>query len=84
MSPTIPVKGKGAQKYAFKFFSSDILERPHVHIYRENKRAKIWLQPVLVEWNRGYNDPELGRILKLVQENQGLLLEAWIEHFAKK
>ena len=84
MSPTIPVKGKGAERYAFRFFSSDVLERPHVHVYRGNNRAKIWLQPIEVEWNRGYNEPELNKILKLVRENQVLLLEAWNEHFEKK
>ncbi len=84
MSSTIPVKGSGAEQYDFRFFSSDLMERPHVHIYRGKSRAKIWMQPIEVEWNRGYNGPELNKILKLVREHRVLLLEAWKEHFAKK
>jgi hypothetical protein len=83
VSPTIPLKGKGADKYAFRFFSSDVMEPPHVHIYRGAKRAKIWLVTLEVEWNRGYNQPELTEILRLIRENRSLLLEVWSEHFGK-
>jgi len=84
MTPTIPVKGKGAEQYAFRFFSGDILEPPHVHVYHGSKQTKIWLRSLQVEWNRGYNKAELNRILKLVEENRALLLEAWYEHFGKE
>ena len=84
MSPTIPIEGKGAEKYAFRFFSSDLREPPHFHVYRGNKRAKIWIKTLELEWNRGYNLPELNEIRRLARENRALLLEVWNEHFSQE
>lgn len=74
--PTIIING-----YKFRFYSSDINEPPHVHVLRQNAEAKIWLQPVLLEYNRGYNVSELNRVLKLTEDHQTRLLEAWNAHF---
>ena len=69
--PTIFIEG-----YKFRFYSSDINEPPHIHVIRDNNVAKIWLQPITVEYNYGYARPTLNRILKLTRQNQGMLLEA--------
>jgi hypothetical protein len=53
--------------YKFRFYSSDIYEPPHVHVLRGDNEAKIWLQPVALEHNRGYKQAELNRILKLTR-----------------
>ena len=53
-------------KYKFRFYSSDFHEPPHMHVIHDNRVAKIWLNPILVQYNRGYNSSELNRILKLV------------------
>jgi len=45
------------------------------------REAKILLQPVEVEYNRNYNRAELTRILKLAQQHQERLLEAWHAYF---
>ncbi len=63
--PTILIDG-----YKFRFYSSDIFEPPHVHIIKAEKVAKIWLQPISVQYNRGYNPAELNRLLKLTRKNQ--------------
>ena len=76
--PTIFIKG-----YKFRFYSSDILEPPHMHVIQAEKEAKIWLDPVEVEYNRGYNQPELNRIVKMTHQNQKKLLEAWNAYFRK-
>ena len=74
--PTIIIEG-----YRFRFYSSDGNEPPHVHVLRAEREAKIWLQPVEVEYNRNYNRGELTRILKLTQQHQERLLEAWHAYF---
>lgn len=74
--PTIFIDG-----YKFRFYSSDIFEPPHVHIIKAENVAKIWLQPVSVQYNRGYNQAELNRVLRLTRQNQARLLEAWNEYF---
>lgn len=76
--PTILIEG-----YKFRFYSSDVHEPPHVHVLQGENEAKIWLQPVVVEYNRGYNPSELNRVLRLTRQNQGKLLEAWNAHFSQ-
>jgi hypothetical protein len=76
--PTIQI-----ERYKFRFYSSDISEPPHVHVYDGNKETKIWLQPIEVEYNRGYNAANLNYILKLTRKNQTKLLEAWNDYFAR-
>ena len=54
-----------------------------MHVIHGNAVAKIWLVPVSVEYNRGYNQPELNRILKLTRKNQERLLEVWNDYFSQ-
>jgi Domain of unknown function (DUF4160) len=75
--PTVTIEG-----YKFRFYSSDIREPPHVHVIRDGSVAKIWLQPVVVEYNRGYNQSTLNYLLKLTRQHQEDLLEAWNAHFS--
>lgn len=74
--PTIRIAG-----YKFRFYSSDINEPAHVHVIQGENTAKIWLDPVRVQDNFGYNVPELNRVLRLTEENQARLLRAWNDYF---
>jgi hypothetical protein len=74
--PTIVIDG-----YKFRFYSSDINEPPHFHVIRGESEAKIWLQPVSVARNYGYQRAELNRIVKLAREHQETLLEVWNDYF---
>jgi hypothetical protein len=74
--PTVLIAG-----YKFRFYSSDGHEPPHVHVIHDDHEAKIWLEPVQLEYNRGYNRAALNRVLKLTERNQARLLEAWHEYF---
>ncbi len=74
--PTILIDG-----YKFRFYSSDIQEPPHVHVIHDDNVAKIWLLPVSVEYNHGYGQSELNRIVRLTLKNQERLLEAWNDYF---
>ena len=67
--------------YSFIFFSSDRGEPPHIHVKRDRQLVKYWLEPVLLEKNRGFKDHELNQIAKLVEKNQIALLEAWHDYF---
>jgi hypothetical protein len=74
--PTVLIEG-----YKFRFYSSDFREPPHVHIFRGEKQAKIWLQPTEVQANYGYNQTELNKIFQLTIEHRERLLEIWNDHF---
>lgn len=76
--PTILIEG-----FKFRFYSSDALEPPHVHVLQAENVAKIWLSPVGVEYNHGYNQRELNRIVKLAEDNRERLLEAWYGYFGR-
>jgi hypothetical protein len=70
--------------YRVFFFSSDKHEPPHVHVERESKRAKFWLEPVELESNNGYGARELARIEAIVKAHREELLRAWHEFFSDR
>lgn len=76
--PTIVIGG-----YGFRFYFSDRAEPPHVHVLSAGNVAKIWLLPVSVEHNYGYNQHELNHILELTEQNQARLLEVWHDYFGR-
>ena len=67
--------------YRIYFFSHEPNEPPHVHIDRENKTAKFWIDPVALARNLGFSANELRKLEKIVIENQEKLLEAWYGYF---
>jgi uncharacterized protein DUF4160 len=68
--------------YSFVFFSSDRGEPPHIHVKRDRQLAKFWLDPIELAKNRGFAEPELDAIERLVEKHQPELRKAWNEHFA--
>lgn len=76
--PTIFIGG-----YKFRFYATDEHEPPHIHVLRGGSVAKIWLTDVTVEYNRGYNQRELNRIVELTRAHKARLLEAWNDYFSQ-
>jgi hypothetical protein len=64
VSPT--VLQSGPYRFFF-FFSSDRGEPPHVHVARDRKTAKFWLESVGLEYNLGFAANELNKISALVR-----------------
>lgn len=75
--PTVATLGP----YRLFFYSADRAEPVHVHIEREDKAAKYWLDPVRLARSGGFSSKELGRIESLLREHRDNLIEAWNEHF---
>ncbi len=67
--------------YVFFFYSQENNEPPHIHVRREKKKAKFWLEPVELHSSAGLRPHELNSLAKLVEENRTLLLEAWNAYF---
>jgi hypothetical protein len=63
------------------FFSHEPSEAPHVHVDRDERSAKFWIDPVAIARNVGFSARELRRIETLVREHRELLLEAWRGYF---
>jgi hypothetical protein len=67
--------------YRFYFYAGDQNEPAHVHVERAESEAKLWLEPVRLQWSSGFPAKEINRIEKLVLENQQTLLDSWNEFF---
>jgi hypothetical protein len=67
--------------YRFFFYAGDRDEPPHVHVERDDRIAKFWLDPVRLQTSGGFSRAEIGRIQKLMGARHIVLLEAWNEYF---
>lgn len=68
--------------YRFFFYAGDQHEPPHVHVEREDKLAKFWIDPIRLQKSGGFNRMEMARIQKIINEYQATLLEAWNDYFS--
>jgi hypothetical protein len=71
------------RSYRFFFVSLDRSEPPHIHVRREDKVAKFWLEPMALERAGGFSRAELNVILKLVDEHRERLMRSWYEFFGR-
>jgi len=79
--PTIRLLGP----YRIYFYSHDIVnEPPHVHVDREDRSAKFWLDPVALSRNLGFSPKELRTIERIVSERRAEFLEEWNEYFRRQ
>jgi hypothetical protein len=69
--------------YQVYFYSHEQHERPHVHVDRDDRSAKFWLDPVELARNHGFRAKELGRIRRIVSHHATELLEAWHGFFGR-
>jgi hypothetical protein len=67
--------------YRFFFYSSDSQEPPHVHVERDDAKAKFWLSPVRLERSAGFGGSELNTIQRHIDEHVEVLRRSWNEYF---
>ena len=67
--------------YRFFFYSADGNEPPHVHVDRDNRVAKFWLDPVRMQVSGGMRRTDIRRVQRIILDNHSLLLEAWNDYF---
>lgn len=79
MSPTITRIGP----YRFFFYANGGVEPAHVHVQRERRSAKFWLEPVELARSVGFGAPELNAVRKIVEQNAAAFREAWNEFFGE-
>jgi hypothetical protein len=64
------------------YFFSREESRMHVHVTTTDGEAKFWMEPeIVLAWNYGLSEPIINRALKLVQERQQEIRDAWRKHF---
>ena len=67
--------------YRFFFYAGDRDEPRHVHIERDDRIAKFWLEPIRLQSSGGLSRVEIARIERLVSDHREVLMEAWDEYF---
>ncbi len=67
--------------YRFFFYAGDRDEPQHVHVERDDKIAKFWLDPIRLQNSGGFSRTEIVRIQKLVVKHHLRLVEAWNDYF---
>ncbi len=69
--------------YRVFVYSGDREEPIHVHVERDDKVAKFWLDPVRLQRSGGFSRSEIARIARLLRANQNRLIEAWNDYFSE-
>jgi hypothetical protein len=72
-----------AGPYRFFFYAGDRDEPHHIHIERDDKVAKFWLDPIRLQSSGGFNRLELRHVYSIIEENREFLMEAWNEYFGR-
>lgn len=67
--------------YRFFFYASDRDEPYHIHVERDDKVAKYWLDPIRLQNNGGFSRFELKQIRSIIETEQKSFMEAWNEYF---
>lgn len=67
--------------YRLYFYSHDPNEPPHVHVDKSGRSAKLWLEPVALARNFGFDARELATVFGIVRANRERLARAWHDHF---
>jgi len=61
------------------FFTSFDCEPPHVHVEREDKTCKFWLEPLGLARSHGFSARELNQIRRLIGTHLTAILETCYE-----
>jgi hypothetical protein len=65
--------------YRSWFYEADLDEPAHVHVGREEREAKYWLNPVRVARAGRFKPVDLREIERIIEDNRDFLLNAWQE-----
>jgi hypothetical protein len=52
-------------------------EPAHVHVERDEKTAKFWLEPLRLARNNGFADQEINRVQAIVRRYHAELMRKW-------
>jgi hypothetical protein len=69
--------------FRFSFYAGDGVEPAHIHVHKGGAAAKVWLQPVRVEYTYGFTPAELRRLRQLAVEHEGFFIRRWKEYFGR-
>lgn len=80
----MPTIFRNLDGYRFFFFSLDRGEPIHVHIDKDKKHAKFWLEPISLAKSKNFRSHELTEIRKLIEVHLEEIRRKWHEHFGRE
>ena len=66
--------------YRVSFYSYDLAERMHVHVFKGGHECKVWLDDLAVAFNRGFKPGEVAEIRQMVSDRRVEIVQRWLEH----
>jgi len=63
--------------FRFWFYQADLDEPAHVHVAKEGKEAKYWVEPISVARRGRFRDHELNEIETILIVYKDDILRAW-------
>ncbi len=70
--------------YRFWFYEADLDEPAHVHVGKESKEAKFWIDPIRLARAGRFRDIELNEIERILIANRVFLLQTWQRERGKR
>ncbi len=66
--------------FRVSFYSYDLAEWMHVHVFKSGHECKIWLDDLALAFNRGFKPHEVAEIRRMVAERRAEIVQRWLEH----
>ena len=70
--------------YRFWFYQADLDEPPHVHVGKQGKEAKYWVDPIGLARARRFRPHELNEIKGILMAHREDIMDAWLKEQAKR
>jgi hypothetical protein len=66
--------------YRVSFYSYDLVERIHVHVFKGGHECKVWIDDFTIAFNHGFRATEIAEIRRILLERRREIVERWLEH----
>jgi hypothetical protein len=66
--------------YRVSFYSYDLAEPIHVHVFKAGHECKMWLENFTIAYNHGFSPTEIAEIRRMVMERRAEIVDRWLAH----
>ncbi len=66
--------------YRVSFYSYDLAERIHVHVFKGGSECKVWLDDLALAFNHGFRPSQVAEIRRILTKRRAEIVERWLEH----
>ncbi|HIG29589.1 MAG TPA: DUF4160 domain-containing protein [Verrucomicrobiales bacterium] len=66
--------------YRVSFYSYDLAERIHVHVFKAGSECKEWMDDLTIAFSRGFRSHEIAEIRRIVSDRRNEIVIKWQGH----